>query len=183
MNKRANLYLNIYSFIAFILSLSCLGLTVTLKELPYALPIMIKSISYIVGIASGLLYIAIEVFLVLLMNNKSKIGYISYMLVDIALAVLINTIIPFSCFIVFIILKLTRDILKIKLVNVIYIPKEFDRYCKMFGIKVSDFKKQKNSTKKTVNEKVEIKVEKPEYESTERNKRKSKNTTLNKATI
>ena len=104
------------------------------------------------------------------------------MLIDIAIAVLINLLVPFSCFIIFILLKLTRDILKVKLVDKIYIPKQFDKYCKMYGIKIDDFKKKKKTTK-TIKEKNEIKVEKPDYASTDNSKRKSKNSTLNKATI
>ncbi len=183
MNRRANLYLNIYSFIAFILSLSCLGLSVSLKELSYTFPTIIQTISFFIGSISGLLFIAIELFLFILMNNKSKVGYILYLLIDIAIAVLVNLLIPFSCFVIFILLKLTSDILKIKLVDSIYIPKEFDKYCKMFGIKIPDFKKKRLVKKTETKEKVEINVEKPAYEATDNSKRKSKNSTLKKAAI
>ena len=68
MNKRANLYLNIYGIIAFILSLACFGLILSLKEATYNLPAIMKLIFLGVGIISGLLFISIEVFLFILMN-------------------------------------------------------------------------------------------------------------------
>ena len=147
MNKRANLYLNIYAFIAFILSISCIGLSLTLQDLTYGVPYLLKNTTLLLGFIAGLVFISIELFLFILMKGKTKFFYITYLLLDLAISIKLNTIIPFSAIVIFITLSLLKDFLRIILVEEIYINKEFDRYCKMFGIKVRDFKKKRKSTK------------------------------------
>lgn len=176
MNRRANLYLNIYGIIAFILSLACFGLIMALKETSYDLPSIMKILFLTVGIISGILFISIEVFLFILMNNKTKLIYIIYMIADAAVAILINTKIPFSAFLVFTILKILKDMLRIKLVDKLYISKEFDRYCKMINVKIPDFKKKKKiSTKNKEKEIINILVEE-NVDVTTKSKSKNKRT-------
>ena len=174
MNKRANLYLDIYEFIAFILSLACIGLCMTLGELSFPVPEILKFCILGVGIFSALLFISIEVFLFLLMNNKSRCLYILFLIIDLVIAMLFNRVVPFSAFLVFIVMSFTKDFLRIKLVDKIYISKEFNRYCKMFNVKVKDFPKKRSVTQTQKEEKkqVEVKVEKPIY-VTEAKKSKS----------
>ena len=50
MNKRANLYLNIYDFIIFILSVTSMGLCITLREVSFPTPVILRGISFIFGI-------------------------------------------------------------------------------------------------------------------------------------
>lgn len=183
MNKRANLYLNIYDFIIFILSLTSMGLCLALREVSFQAPIMIRGISFVFGVTSGLLFIAIELFLFIIMNKKSKAMYIGYMIIDIALAVFLTTKISFAGFLVVIVFKLAKDILRIKFVERLYIPKEFDRYCKMFNIKIADFKKTKKKSIKSV-EKEKIKIPKEEtIYITETEQKEKKNRSLKKAAI
>ena len=82
------------------------------------------------------------------MNIKSKLIYILYIVIELGVALFVNTKIPFSFFILFVLFKLLKDILRIVFVNKIYKPKVFDKYCKIVGIKISDFKKK--PTKKKV---------------------------------
>jgi len=183
MNKRANLYLNIYDFIIFILSVTSMGLCITLREVSFPTPVILRGISFIFGIISGLLFIAIELFLFIIMKKKSKVFYIAYMLFDIALAVFLTTKFSFSGFIVVIIFKLVKDILRIKFVDKLYIPQEFDRYCKMFDIKIADFKKTKKKTVKvTAKEKISIPKDEALYIPETETKEK-KNGRLNKAAV
>ena len=157
MNKRANLYLNIYDFIIFILCLTSMGLCITLREVSFPMPVIIRGISFIFGAISGLLFIAIELFLFIIMNKKTKAMYIGYMIIDIVLAVILTTKFSFAGFVVLIVFKLVKDLLRIKFVENLYIPKEFDRYCKMFNISIADFKKTRKKTVK-VSKKEEIKI-------------------------
>ena len=80
------------------------------------------------------------------MKNKYRLLDIGYILLEIVLAVLISAKIPFSFFIVLPTLNVGRNLLRISLVDKLYIPKEFNRYCKMFGIKIKDFPKKKATT-------------------------------------
>lgn len=183
MNKRANLYLNIYDFIIFILSVTSMGLCITLRELTFPAPVILRYISFIFGAVSGILFIAIELFLFIIMNKKSKAMYVGYMLFDIVLAVFLTTKFSFAGFIVLIIFKLAKDILRVRFVENLYIPKEFDRYCKMFNIKIADFKKTKKKTVKvTAKEKIKIPADKTLYIS-ETETKESKNGTLKKAAV
>lgn len=165
MNKRANLYLDIYEFIAFILSLSCIGLCMTLGELSFPVPEIFKMGILGIGILSGILFISIEVFLFLLMNTKSRVLYLLFIIIDIVIATGVNILVPFSAFLVFIIMSFIKDFLRIKLVDKLYIPKEFNRYCKMFSIKVKDFPKKRKvvQTSKEEKKQVKVKIEKPIY--------------------
>lgn len=148
MNKRANLYLNIYEFILFILSLSCIGLCMILNEGTLPVPEILKSVSLGIGLITAILFISIEVFLFLLMNTKSRLLFLFCIVLEIAIAIIVNTKIPFSAFLVFIVCSLLKDSLRIKLVEKIYIPKEFNHYCKLFNIKVKDFPKKRTVVKR-----------------------------------
>lgn len=186
MNRRANLYLNIYDFIIFILCITSMGLCLILREVSFPMPVIIRAISFVFGAISGLLFIAIELFLFIIMNKKSKAMYIGYMLIDIGLAIILTTKLSFAGFIVLIIFKLVKDILRIRFVENLYIPKEFDRYCKMFNINIADFKKTKKKAVK-VNNKEKIKIPVNEANATlyisETETKESKNSRLKKAAI
>ena len=183
MNKRANLYLNIYDFVIFILSITSMGLCLALREVSFQMPIFIRTTSFLIGAVSGMLFIAIELFLFILMNMKTKMIYIVYMIIDIALAALLTTKFAFAGFLVLIVFKITKDFLRIKLVEKIYIPKEFDRYCKMFNIKIADFKKTRKKAVKVV-EKEEIKIPtEEEIYISETTKKRKKNGSLKKAAV
>ena len=158
MNKRANLYLNIYELVSFLLAFSCIGLTLTLKDLSFKVPFIIKSTSLFIGTIFGVLFILIEIFLFLLMKPKVRALYIIYLLFDIMLSIIINTKFSFYGLIVFIIFCIFKNILRIKYVNKIYIEKSFQNYCKLFNIKIADFKKKKEVKEEIPEKQIKIKV-------------------------
>lgn len=126
-----------------------MGLYLSLENIP----IIIKVCLFFLGGVCGLLFIAIELFLFLLLNNKIRGIYIVYMMLNVILAVYLNSKFPFLGFIIFILFSFAKDGLRVLLVNSIYIPKEFNRYCKMFHIKVKDFKKQRKRVSKVPSKK------------------------------
>lgn len=148
MNKRANLYLNIIGSISFILSLLIIGISLKLETRIYHIPSIVSGIVALIGMIIGLIFIGVEVFLFLLMKNKERFLEIGYMSIELILAVLLNSKVPYAFYIVFTVFNIGRNLLRIYLVDKIYRPKEFNRYCKMFGIKIKDFPKKKTTTVK-----------------------------------
>ena len=146
MNKRANLYLNIFGVISFILTIVIITFSLRLETLSLHTPYIIRMLVTLLGFICGIVFISIESFLFILMKNKYRLLDIGYILLEIVLAVLLSTKIPFSFFIVLPVLNVGRNLLRISLVDKLYIPKEFNRYCKMFGIKIKDFPKKKATT-------------------------------------
>ena len=140
MNKKVNLYLNSIEFITYVSFLLFMGLYLNNNI------IILKQSLFLIGGISLLVFIGIELFLLLIMNNKVKIGYISYILFSIILGVLINTKVPYGAFITFITFSLTKNILRVLLVDKLYLSKEYKRYTKMFNIEIKDFKKRVNKT-------------------------------------
>jgi len=141
MNKRANVYMNFYDFIFFILSFTCIILFILLGQMNIHIPGIFRYTLFVIGSLSGFVFIAMEVILFLVMNNKTKLIYLLYLGTELGLALFINSKITFSFFIVFVLFKLLKDILRVVFVNKIYRPKAFDNYCKLLGIKIRDFKK------------------------------------------
>ena len=140
--------MNFYDFIFFILSFTCIILFILLGQMNIHIPGIFRYTLFFIGSLSGFVFIAMEVLLFLVMNIKSKLIYILYIVIELGVALFVNTKIPFSFFILFVLFKLLKDILRIVFVNKIYRPKVFDKYCKIVGIKISDFKKK--PTKKKV---------------------------------
>lgn len=140
--------MNFYDFIFFILSFTCIILFILLGQMNIHIPGIFRYTLFFIGSLSGFVFIAMEVLLFLVMNIKSKLIYILYIVIELGVALFVNTKIPFSFFILFVLFKLLKDILRIVFVNKIYKPKVFDKYCKIVGIKISDFKKK--PTKKKV---------------------------------
>ncbi len=140
MNKKVNLYLNSIEFITYVSFLLFMGLYLNNNI------IILKQFLFLIGGISLLTFIGIELFLLLIMNNKVKIGYISYILFSIILGVLINTKVPYGAFITFITFSLTKNILRVLLVDKLYLSKEYKRYTKMFNIEIKDFKIRVNKT-------------------------------------
>jgi len=96
----------------------------------------------------GSIFIAIELFLFLLMTKKSRMFYILYMLLDLAITVFFTIQIPKSSFVIFLLFSTIKDVLRVVLVKELYMPREFKRYCKMFNITINDFKKTRKVKKK-----------------------------------
>ena len=175
MNKRANLYLNIYEFISFLLAVTCIGLSLTLKEIS-GIPYILKSTSLFTGTIFLVFFVLIEIILFLLMKFKMKVIYILYLMIDVLLSIYINNIFPFYGIYVFFFFCILKNCLRIKLVNKIYIPKLFNNYCKMFNIKIADFKKKKEVKEEIPEKPIEIKVveEIPKKKTSKKTKSNSK---------
>ena len=172
MNKRANLYLNMGEFLFFGISFIGMSSYLQLTNLSF----LIKTSIFMISSIAGLLFIAIELFLFLLMKKQEKVFYLIFLLLDILVGILVNNYYPFMGFIVFLAFCLIKDILRIVLVNKIYIPKEFDYYCKLYGIKIKDFKKKRKVVPRVHKKKeyIEIPVEKvPVKVKSERKRTKS----------
>lgn len=140
MNRKVNLYLNGLEFITYVLSLAFMGLYLNSNI------IVVSPLLFLIGAILGLTFIGIELFLLLIMNNKARIGYIAYILINVAFGVLINTKIPFGCFITFTTFSLAKDVLRVLLVDKLYVEEEYKYYAKVFNIEVKDFQKRVNKT-------------------------------------
>ena len=134
MNKKANLYLNIIELLSMIISLILLNNYLTNNN-PL---VLVLSILFLI------LFVSCELFLFILLDNKVKVFYIFYIVTSIIISTVINSKIPFSAIQVITIFSALKSALRLVLVDKIYIPKEFDYYSKMFGIKIKDFKKRKS---------------------------------------
>ena len=98
MNKRANLYLNIYSSITLLLGIVCIGYSLTLKEVSFSVPIFFRTSIFCLGMLGLLLCLSIELFLFLLLKNKIKGMDILIILVSLLFLISINKIAPFAAF-------------------------------------------------------------------------------------
>ncbi len=152
MNRRANAYLNVISFTSFILMFLLFIITMRLENMEESY-IILKNITSILTLLSSLLFIACELLLFLLLQNKFKIYYIVYIIASIIITIKLNSIIPYIFALTFVLFKLLVDISRIVFVNKIYINRRFTTYCRRYGIKVQDwkktYKKKKKVTKKT----------------------------------
>ena len=147
MNKRANLYLNIIGFISFILAFSFFYLTMKIESMATTI-YLYRNITFLLTSIFGLTFILVEIILFMLYKNKYKAIYIGYMILDILITFIINDKYPFTFPITFILFRLVKDIIRITKVNIIYIPRRFNKYCKMFNIKIKDFEKKRVYKKK-----------------------------------
>ena len=100
------------------------------------------------------------------------------MLIDLSIIVFSTIKIPYSGFVLVLLFGTVKNALRIVLIKELYMPKEFDRYCKMFGITINDFKK----TRKRVHKKEIIEIPKEKTVSTKK-KSTSKKRTQKEATI
>ena len=171
MNKKANLFLNIGEFVFLILALVFMNLYLSNTNLSF----IVRNLYFLLSAITGLLFISIECFLFLLMKTKTKVIYGVFLMLDIAIAVFLNLKFPFSCPLVFLIFCILKNVVRIVLVDKIYIPREFNYYCRMFGIKVKDFKKKKVVKKVTKKKEViEIPVEEKEVVKPKRGRKPAK---------
>ena len=177
MNKRANLYLNIFELLSFLIMICLTELYLYFNTLPGVIKLIILFISAI----SAFLFISIELFLFLLLNKKSKAIYILYLFLDLGISIYFTIKIPYAYFVLFLLFSTIKNIFRVVLVETIYIPKEFNRYCKMFGITISDFKEIKKKRKKK--QLIVIPVEKEEKQKSSKKKKETKENKESEATL
>ena len=145
MNKKNILNLNIIEVSSFILSLLFMGI--------YLMPtnvVLVKPLLFLLGSVCGLTFISIELFLILIMNNKYRIIYISYLLLTIILGVFINTKLPYSVFLIIAISSIVKGLFKTLLSDKIYLGSRYKKYSKLF---TAEYKELKININKLFNKK------------------------------
>ena len=105
MNKRVNLYLNILEFFFFVLAMLFLYFYFKYTNIQF----LLRNSFFLCGSIMGFIFIAIELFLFILMKTKTKIIYITFLLIDVVLAVLLNVKVPFIFPIIFLGLCLMKN--------------------------------------------------------------------------
>lgn len=145
MNKKNILNLNIIEVSSFVLSLLFMGI--------YLMPtnvILVKPLLFLLGSVCGLTFISIELFLLLVMSNKYRIIYISYLLLTIILGVIINTKLPYSVFLIITISSVLKGLFKVLLSDKIYVGSRYKKYSKVF---ITEYKELKTNINKLFNKK------------------------------
>lgn len=145
MNKKNILNLNIIEVSSFILSLLFMGI--------YLMPnnvVLVKPLLFLLGSVCGLTFIGIELFLLLIMNNKYRIFYISYLLLALVLGIVINIKLPYTVFLVIVISSIVKGILKVVLSDKMYVGSRYKKYSKIF---INEYKELKENINKLFNKK------------------------------
>ena len=145
MNKKNILNLNIIEVSSFILSLLFMGI--------YLMPtnvILVRPLLFLLGSVCGLTFISIELFLILIMNNKYRIIYISYILLSIILGAFLNTKLPYSVFLIITISSVLKGLFKVLLSDKIYVGSRYKKYSKVF---ITEYKELKTNINKLFNKK------------------------------
>ena len=145
MNKKNILNLNIIEVSSFILSLLFMGI--------YLMPtnvILVRPLLFLLGSVCGLTFISVELFLLLVMSNKYRIIYVSYILLSLILGILINTKVPYSVFLVIAISSVLKGLFKVLLSDKIYVGSRYKKYSKIF---ITEYKELKTNINKLFNKK------------------------------
>ena len=134
MKKSINTKLNIIEVTSFILCLLFMGIYLNNA-------LVVKPIFMILGSICGFTFISIELFLLLIMNNKYRIISIIYILLSIIIGVIINTSIPYSVFLIITLCSLMKAIFRIIKLDKLYVGSRYKTYSKMFITEYNDIKK------------------------------------------
>jgi len=135
MNKKTILNLNIIEVSSFILSLLFMGI--------YLMPtnvILVRPLLFLLGTIFGLTFISIELFLLLVMSNKYRIIYISYILLSLILGVFINTKLPYSVFLIIAVSSILKGVFKILLSDKMYVGSRYKKYSNIFTVEFTELK-------------------------------------------
>ena len=155
MNKKLNSILNIIEIISiFVIAISMIALAkISIEGLNVDLVILRKGL-FTACVISEILIIGIELLLFIVYKKNIKYMYIAYMIGEIALAVLVNMYIPFAGLIVIGVLELVKCIIRFTNIVKIYNKRVFNKYCKLFNIKLTTVtatrKKKRKTTRKRV---------------------------------
>ena len=145
MNKKNILNLNIIEVSSFVLSLLFMGI--------YLMPtnvILVKPLLFLLGSVFGLTFISIELFLLLVMSNKYRIIYIGYLLLTMILGIFINTIFPYTVFLVILVSSILKGIFKVVLSDKMYVGSRYNKYSKIF---ITEYNELKNNITRLFNRK------------------------------
>ena len=92
--------------------------------------------------------IGTELLLFMVYKKNIKYLYIAYIIGEFSLALLINLYIPFSGLIVIGLLSITKGILRLNYITKIYNKRLFNKYCKLFNIKLTTVSTRKTTKKR-----------------------------------
>lgn len=152
MNKKLNKVLNVTEAIAVLLIISSM-LILSKIGLNTDLYVLRKIMLY-TSILLEVIIITIELLLFMVYKKNIKYLYIAYLIGELALAVLINIYIPFSGLLVVGLFSITKSILRLKYIAKIYNKRLFNKYCKLFNIKLTTVSTRKTTKKKTTRKRV-----------------------------
>ena len=153
MNKKLNIVLNITEILSILLiAISMIVLAkISISGLNSDL-LVLRKVLLILSILAEIIAITSEALLFIVYKKNIKYIYIAYMIGEITLAVLVNIYISFSGLLVVGILELAKCIVRLTNIVKLYDKKLFNRYCKLFNIKLSTVsarrRKKKTSRKR-----------------------------------
>ena len=154
MNKKLNIVLNITEILSILLiAISMIVLAkISISGLNSDL-LVLRKVLLILSILAEIIAITSEALLFIVYKKNIKYIYIAYMIGEITLAVLVNIYISFSGLLVVGILELAKCIVRLTNIVKLYDKKLFNRYCKLFNIKLSTVsarRRKKNTSRKKV---------------------------------
>ncbi len=150
MNKRMNVILNTIEFIAVILISSIMYACYKLSYTEFNNYLIINKTIVTLIVIMEIIIVGIELLLFIFYNKNQKYIYIGYTIIEFVLTALINIYIPFSGLIVLVLFSLIKNVCRQRMITTIYNKKYFNRYCKLFNLKLKTVtvprKKKKKAT-------------------------------------
>ena len=160
MNRRANLYLNVIGFTTFMLTLVFFILTMRIEGMTHT-NYLLRNTTLALTFISNIIFVSAELLLFVLLQKKYKRIEVISIVLELAIAIYINSIMPYTFMLVLMVCELTKDIIRIVNVRKIYINRRFTTYCRRYGIKINDFKRTYKKKKKTTKKKGSIRIPVP----------------------
>ena len=154
MNKKLNIVLNTTEVLSILfITISMIVLAkISISGLNTDLFVLRKVLS-VLSVLAEIFIITSEALLFIVYKKDIKYIYIAYMIGEIALAVLVNMYIPFFGLLVIGIFELGKCAIRLTNIVRLYDKKLFNRYCKLFNIKLSTVSARRRK-KKTTRERV-----------------------------
>lgn len=155
MNKKLNSILNTIEIISiFVIAISMIVLAkISIEGLNVDLNILRKGL-FSACVISEILIIVVELLLFIVYKKNIKYMYITYMIGEIALAILVNMYFPFAGLIVIGVLELVKCIIRFTNIVKIYNKRTFNKYCKLFNIKLTTVTVTRKRKRKTTTKRV-----------------------------
>lgn len=162
MNKKLSKVLNITEIVLVLLIISSMLIlsNISFEGLNTELYVLRRILLY-TSILSEIIIISIELLLFMVYKKNVKYMYIAYTIGELALAVLVNLYIPFSGLLVVGLFSITKGLLRLNYITKIYNKRLFNKYCKLFNIKLTTVSTRKTTKKKTTRKRVTTTARKP----------------------
>ena len=149
MNKKLNIVLNITEILLVLLIILSMFILsrISINGLSTNLYVLRKVLLY-TSVLSEIIIIGTELLLFMVYKKNIKYLYIAYIIGELSLALLINLYVPFSGLIVIGLLSIIKGILRLNYITKIYNKRLFNKYCKLFNIKLSTVSTRKTTKKR-----------------------------------